>query len=81
MITISITEQAVKQEWSKILKIAHNKGFREQVVHQLRNKIHNQKGITRANAANATTPKRIALPSRITVPQYVRSPIYSNAII
>jgi hypothetical protein len=34
-----ITEQAVKQEWNKILKMAYNNGFPEHMVHKLRNKL------------------------------------------
>jgi predicted neuraminidase len=34
-----ITEQAVKQEWSKIIIMARNNGFPEQTVHKLRNKL------------------------------------------
>jgi hypothetical protein len=33
MITMPITEQAVKQEWSKILKMAYNNGFLEASQH------------------------------------------------
>jgi hypothetical protein len=43
MITMPITEQAVKQEWNKILKMAHNNGFPEQIVHKLRNKLTTKK--------------------------------------
>jgi hypothetical protein len=35
-ITMPITEQAVKQEWNKILKMAQNNGFPEQIVHKLK---------------------------------------------
>ena len=39
MITIPITEQAVKQEWNKIITMAHSNGFPEQIVHKLKNKL------------------------------------------
>ena len=39
MITMPITEQAVKQEWNRILKVAYNNRFPEQIVHRLRNKL------------------------------------------
>jgi len=39
MITKPITEQVVKQEWSKIIIMARNNGFPEQIVHKLRNKL------------------------------------------
>ena len=39
MITTPITEQAVKQEWNKIIITALNNGFPEQTVHKLRNKL------------------------------------------
>jgi len=39
MITMPLTEQAVKQEWNKIVIMAHNNGFPEQIVHKLRNKL------------------------------------------
>ena len=38
MITMPITEQATKHEWSKILVMAHNNGFPECLIHRLRNK-------------------------------------------
>jgi hypothetical protein len=43
MITMPITQQAVKEEWNKILKMAHNNGFPEQIVHKLRNKVTTKK--------------------------------------
>jgi hypothetical protein len=43
MITMPITEQAVKQEWNKILKMAHNNGFPEQIVNKLKNKLTTKK--------------------------------------
>jgi hypothetical protein len=39
MITMPITEQAVKQEWNKIIIMARNNGFSEQKVYKLRNKL------------------------------------------
>jgi hypothetical protein len=39
IITMPITEQAVKQEWNKILKMAHNNGYPEQMVRKLKNKL------------------------------------------
>jgi hypothetical protein len=39
MITMPITEQAVKQEWNKIIIMARNNGFPEQTVHKLRIKL------------------------------------------
>jgi hypothetical protein len=39
MITMPITEQAAKQEWEKILQMAHNNGFPERRVHKLKNKL------------------------------------------
>jgi hypothetical protein len=38
-ITMPITEQAVKQEWNKIITMVRNDGFPEQIVHKLRNKL------------------------------------------
>jgi hypothetical protein len=35
MITVPITEQAVKQEWNKLFKMAHNNGIPERIVHKL----------------------------------------------
>jgi len=43
MITMPITQQAEKQEWNKILKMAHNNRFAEQIVHKLRNKLTTKK--------------------------------------
>jgi hypothetical protein len=43
MITMPITEQAVKQEWNKIIKMAHNNGFPEQIVHKLKTKLTTKK--------------------------------------
>jgi hypothetical protein len=43
MITMPITEQAVKQKWNKILKMAHNNRFPEQIVHKLKNKLTTKK--------------------------------------
>ena len=37
MVTMPITEKAVKQEWNKIIIMARNNGFPEQTVHKLRN--------------------------------------------
>ena len=34
-----ITEQAAKQDWNKIITMAHNNGFPEQTFHKLRNKL------------------------------------------
>jgi hypothetical protein len=39
MITMPITEQAVKQEWNKIIIMARNNGFPEQKVYKRRNKL------------------------------------------
>jgi hypothetical protein len=39
MITMPITKQAVKQEWNKIIIMAQNNGFPDQIVHKLRNKL------------------------------------------
>jgi predicted neuraminidase len=39
MIIMPITEQAVKQEWNKIIIMARYNGFPEQIVHKLRNKL------------------------------------------
>jgi hypothetical protein len=39
MITSPITEQDKKQEWNKILVIAHNNGFPEHTIHRLRSKL------------------------------------------
>jgi hypothetical protein len=43
MITMPITEKAVKQEWNKMPKMAHNNGFPEQRVHKLKNKLTTKK--------------------------------------
>jgi hypothetical protein len=43
MITMPIAEQEVKQKWNKTLKMAHNNGFPEQIVHQLKNKLTTKK--------------------------------------
>jgi len=39
MITLPITEQEVKQEWNKIIIMAHSNRFPEQIIHKLRNKL------------------------------------------
>jgi len=39
MITMPITERAVKQEWNKILRMAYNNVFQEQIVYKLRNNL------------------------------------------
>ena len=38
MVTLPITEQAAKQEWEKIIEMAHNNGLPEQTVQKLRKK-------------------------------------------
>jgi uncharacterized protein (UPF0335 family) len=43
MITLPITKQAVKQEWEKIIAMAHNNGFPEQTVQKLRKKLRNKR--------------------------------------
>jgi hypothetical protein len=43
MITLPITEQAAKQEWSKIDTIACNNGYPEQIVYKLRSKLINNR--------------------------------------
>jgi len=42
-VTLPITEQAAKQEWEKIIAIAHNNGFPEQTVQKLRKKLRNKR--------------------------------------
>jgi hypothetical protein len=39
MITMPIAERAVKQEWNKILRMAYNNVFPEQIVYKLRNNL------------------------------------------
>jgi hypothetical protein len=82
MITMPITEKATKQEWEKILQTAHNNGFPERIVHKLKNKlIVKMKQTTQTikrNTRNNTI--RNGSPSHTAVPQYVRSPIYSNTL-
>ena len=39
MITMPIIEQAAKREWNTILIMAQNNGFREHLIHRLRNKL------------------------------------------
>jgi len=43
MVTLPITEQAAKQEWEKIITMAHNNGFPEQTVQKLRKKLRNKR--------------------------------------
>jgi len=43
MVTLPITEQAAKQEWEKIIAMAHNNGFPEQTVPKLRKKQRNKR--------------------------------------
>ena len=44
MITMPITKQAVKQECNKIIIMAHNNGFPEQIVYKTKKQTNNQKG-------------------------------------
>jgi hypothetical protein len=39
MITVPITKQVAKQEWNKIIIMARNNGFPEQIIHKLRSKL------------------------------------------
>jgi adenine/guanine phosphoribosyltransferase-like PRPP-binding protein len=38
MLVLPITEQAKKQEWDKIITVAHNNGFPTQAIHSLKKK-------------------------------------------
>jgi hypothetical protein len=51
MITMPITEQAARQEWNKIITMARNNGYPEQIVYSLRNKL-----ITNMNRRTKTQP-------------------------
>jgi len=59
MVTLPITEQVAKQEWEKIIAMAHNNGFPEQTVQKLRTKLRNKrdrpdKGIAMGSPISST---------------------------
>jgi len=43
MVTLPITEQTAKQEWEKIIAMAHNNVFPEQTVQKLRKELRNKR--------------------------------------
>jgi hypothetical protein len=50
MITMSISEQAIKQEWNKIFIMAHNNGFPAHLIHGMMKKLMTEKeGTTQTN--------------------------------
>jgi hypothetical protein len=50
MITMPISEQAIKQEWNKILIMAHNDGFPAHLIHGMKKKLLIRKeGTTQTN--------------------------------
>jgi hypothetical protein len=59
MITMPITEQAIKQEWNKILIMAQNNGFPEHVIHRLRDKLIAKKDGTSQTQATQKHYKKL----------------------
>jgi hypothetical protein len=79
MITMPITEQAVKQEWNKIIIMARNNGFPKHIIHKLRSKLITKgTGHHKSNQCNNTV--RDGSPSHIMALQYEKLPIHSNAL-
>jgi len=54
MFTVPIMVQAAKQEWKKILNMAHNSGFPEHIIYRLRNKLI-AKNDRKTNTGHGTT--------------------------
>jgi len=57
MITLSITEQARKQEWRNIIIIAHNNGFPESLIQKLRTKLMNKRNQPQGTQQSQQNPK------------------------
>jgi hypothetical protein len=53
MVTLPITEQAAKQEWEKIIAMAHNNGFPEHSP-KIKKETKEQKGPTNGNSTTTT---------------------------
>jgi hypothetical protein len=76
MITMAISEQAIKQEWNKILIMAHNNGFPTHLIHGIKKKLMIRKEGTTQTWSNNTTGNWPLSP--FTAPQYTRLPTYSK---
>jgi hypothetical protein len=77
MITMPISEQAVKQEWNKILIMAQNNCFPVHLIHGMKRQIMARKEGTTQSQVMHNTAENLSL-SHTTALQYTRSPTYSK---
>ena len=79
MITMPITENAVKQEWNKIIIMACNNGFPEQIVRKLRSKLITERDRPSQKQLVQQHNKKW-IDFTYYGPAVLKSPIYSNAL-